>query len=109
MSSRDKPIPEPGDNRDNANSASSGSSNGDTPMLHSSIGSGLLAQQPTPEAEEQITVTKVCPQCGGEYETGDRFCPRDGAPLRPKGGNDPLIGRVIADRYLILAKLGEGG
>ena len=33
----------------------------------------------------------------------------DGAPLRPKGGGDPLIGRVIADRYLILAKLGEGG
>jgi serine/threonine-protein kinase len=78
-------------------------------MLHTSIGSGLLAQQPTPEAEEQVAVIKVCPQCGGEYETGDRFCPRDGAPLRPKGGSDPLIGRVIADRYLILAKLGEGG
>ena len=110
MSSRDKPIPDPGDARDNADSASSGSTNhGDTPMLHASIGSGLLAQQPTPEAEEQIAVIKVCPQCGGEYETGDRFCPRDGAPLRPKGGSDPLIGRVIADRYLILAKLGEGG
>jgi serine/threonine-protein kinase len=78
-------------------------------MLRTSIGSGLLAQQPTPEAEEHISVIKVCPQCGGEYETGDRFCPRDGAPLRPKGGSDPLIGRVIADRYLILARLGEGG
>jgi serine/threonine-protein kinase len=29
--------------------------------------------------------------------------------LRPKAGGDPLIGRVIADRYLVLARLGEGG
>jgi serine/threonine protein kinase len=103
-------MPDPGDARDKADSVSSGSNaESDTPMLHTSIGSGLLAQQPTPEADEQIAVTKVCPQCNEEYETGDRFCPRDGAPLRPKGGSDPLIGRVIADRYLILAKLGEGG
>jgi serine/threonine-protein kinase len=51
----------------------------------------------------------VCPQCGSEYVTSDRFCPRDGSPLRPKAGDDPLIGRVIADRYLMLARLGEGG
>jgi Serine/threonine protein kinase len=110
MPSRDKPHPEPGDTREPTRSGESGHSNdSDRPVLQSSIGSGLLAQQPTPEADEHVTVTKVCPQCGGEYETGDRFCPRDGAALRPKGGGDPLIGRVIADRYLILAKLGEGG
>jgi serine/threonine-protein kinase len=78
-------------------------------VLPSSIGSGLLAQQPTPPAEETVAVAKVCPQCGSEYETGDRFCPKDGSPLRPKTGGDPLIGRVIADRYLVLARLGEGG
>jgi serine/threonine-protein kinase len=78
-------------------------------ILPSNIGSGLLAQQPTPHAEETVAVAKVCPQCGGEYETGDRFCPKDGSPLRPKSGGDPLIGRVIADRYLVLARLGEGG
>ena len=81
----------------------------DPPMLKSSIGSGLLAQQPTLPPEQAVAVAKVCPQCGGEYETGDRFCPKDGSPLRPKGGGDPLVGRVIADRYLILAQIGQGG
>ena len=78
-------------------------------LLHNGLGSGLLAQQPTPSADEAVAVAKVCPQCGGEYETGDRFCPKDGSPLRPKSGGDPLVGRVIADRYLVLALLGEGG
>lgn len=78
-------------------------------LVPSGLGSGLLAQQPTPDADEAVAIARVCPQCGGEYETGDRFCPKDGTPLRPKAGGDPLVGRVIADRYLILAPLGEGG
>jgi serine/threonine-protein kinase len=78
-------------------------------MLPSSLGSGLLAQQPTPQADETVAVEKICPQCGTEYETVDRFCPKDGSPLKPKAAGDPLIGRVIADRYLVLARLGEGG
>jgi serine/threonine protein kinase len=79
------------------------------PLTASALGSGLLAQQPTPAADEAIAVVKVCPQCGSEYETGDRFCPKDGTSLRPKAAGDPLIGRVIADRYLVLARIGEGG
>ena len=51
---------------------------------------------------------KVCPQCGTEYETAARFCPNDGTALRPKG-SDTLIGRVLADRYHILKRIGEGG
>src|SRR5215510_2889035 len=81
---------------------------GEEPVLQTSIGSGLL-KQATSTTDEHVVVAKVCPQCGGEYETGDRFCPKDGAPLRPKGSADPMIGRIIADRYLILARLGEGG
>jgi serine/threonine-protein kinase len=78
------------------------------PLRASALGSGLLAKQPTPEPEAIAAVAKVCPQCGTEYETGSRFCIKDGSPLRPKAGNDPLVGRVIADRYLMLARLGEG-
>jgi serine/threonine-protein kinase len=82
----------------------------DAPLAPSNLGSGLLAHTQTPSGpNETVAVAKVCPQCGNEYLTSDRFCPRDGSPLRPKTGDDPLIGRIIADRYLILAKLGEGG
>jgi serine/threonine-protein kinase len=82
----------------------------DAPLAPSNLGSGLLAHAPTPSGPtETVAVAKVCPQCGNEYLTADRFCPRDGSPLRPKAGDDPFIGRIIADRYLILAKLGEGG
>jgi len=70
---------------------------------------GYFARQPTPQPGQAIAVPKVCPHCGGEYETDARFCPRDGTALRPKGGGDALIGRVIADRYHVLKVVGEGG
>ena len=89
--------------------AAVGSGEFDDGLLRESIGSGLIKQAPTPTTAEHVSVLKVCPQCGTEYETGDRFCAKDGAPLRPKVSGDPMIGRVIADRYLILARLGEGG
>jgi serine/threonine-protein kinase len=93
-----------------AGSGASGAAGVTDPHLtESALGSGLLAQQPTPTADEAIAVAKVCPQCGSEYETGDRFCPKDGTSLRPKAAGDPLIGRVIAERYLVLARIGEGG
>jgi predicted Ser/Thr protein kinase len=53
-------------------------------------------------------VSKICPQCGTGYDNDQRFCPRDGASLKGKAGAD-LVGLVIADRYLIVRKLGEGG
>lgn len=55
-----------------------------------------------------MSALKTCPQCGSEYELDVMFCPRDGSTLRvPVGGG--LEGSIIADRYHILRKLGEGG
>ncbi len=76
-------------------------------LAESGLGSGLLARQST-ATEESVAVLKVCPHCANEYETAARFCPSDGTALRPKGA-DSLIGRVLADRYHILKRIGEGG
>jgi len=51
---------------------------------------------------------KTCPQCGKEYDEDTKFCPTDGSTLRFVAGDD-IIGSVIADRYHVLRKLGEGG
>ena len=53
---------------------------------------------------------KNCPTCNATYEDGSVFCPADGTTLRSLAENqDDLVGTVIADRYLITEKLGEGG
>jgi len=111
---RDSAAPTPvtasdGEHRDDAAASLDETEEQPTPLLQSHIDSGRIAAQPTPTSQGGVAVAKVCPQCGSEYETTDRFCPRDGSPLRPKSGDDPLVGRVIADRYLVLAPLGEGG
>ncbi len=52
---------------------------------------------------------KICPTCGTEYPLSERFCPRDGTALRSASASTDLMGTVVADRYHILKKLGEGG
>ena len=52
---------------------------------------------------------KVCPQCGTEYPANARFCEIDGTALRSATQGTDLIGAIVADRYHILKKLGEGG
>ncbi len=51
---------------------------------------------------------KTCPVCSSEWPDDTRFCPKDGSTLRVAEGAD-LIGSIIADRYHIEKKLGEGG
>lgn len=51
---------------------------------------------------------KTCSTCGKEYPDDTRFCPDDGTTLRSTGTAD-LVGSVVADRYHITGKLGEGG
>jgi serine/threonine-protein kinase len=56
-----------------------------------------------------VSSLKICPQCGAEYELDQRFCPQDGTTLRLQNGTGDLVGSIVADRYHVLRKLGEGG
>ena len=52
----------------------------------------------------------VCPKCHAEHDEKLATCPVDGAPLGPSVASaDPMIGRLLADRYKVLRTIGEGG
>jgi eukaryotic-like serine/threonine-protein kinase len=52
---------------------------------------------------------KTCPLCSTEYPDDLRFCPNDGQTLRSSSPGQDLVGQVLADRYHVVKKLGEGG
>jgi len=52
---------------------------------------------------------KICPVCSRQYPDDIRFCQDDGTTLRAAGPTSSLVGQVIADRYHVTKKLGEGG
>lgn len=52
---------------------------------------------------------KICPVCSTEYPDDVKFCPNDGQTLRAAAPASDLVGQVVADRYHVLRKLGEGG
>ena len=57
-----------------------------------------------------------CPRCGHAADAALgplNFCPECGQDLRGAAADEPsssaLLGKVVADRYRLLALLGEGG
>lgn len=56
-----------------------------------------------------MSANKICPTCNAEYPATERFCPKDGTALRASSDTTDLVGSVIAERYHVLEKLGEGG
>ena len=50
----------------------------------------------------------ACPKCLSVFRAGFPRCPLDGSVLQTLD-EDPLIGFVLADRYVIEALIGEGG
>ena len=76
--------------------------------------SGSYARSPAGGAD-----LRVCPGCGTEYppagpnEPAVSFCPNDGFAILRKAdviasGGDLLLGRTVAQRYTIVARLGTG-
>ena len=52
---------------------------------------------------------KVCPVCSTEYGDDVRFCKNDGSGLRGLSPAGDLVGQILAERYHVIKKLGEGG
>ncbi len=60
---------------------------------------------------------KVCPACRVDYGGGEVFCPVDATRLvttsqitiNPLNPDDPLLGTVLAGKYLVKRRIGEGG
>ena len=52
---------------------------------------------------------KICPVCATEYPDDIKFCQNDGTTLRAAAPAANLVGQVVADRYHVVKKLGEGG
>ena len=52
----------------------------------------------------------ACTKCGEQLTPDARFCPRCGSAVIAvsKVVVDPLVGQTIADRYLVLDKIGQG-
>ena len=53
---------------------------------------------------------KKCPKCANTYDDTAEFCPLDSTPLSADDAEpDPLLGKLIASRYLITEKIAQGG
>lgn len=70
---------------------------------------GRRLPMPAPAVSSHaVSIAKVCPQCGEQYEASVGFCPRDGTALASTSELN-LVGKVVGGRYRVISQLGEGG
>ncbi|HEY9719446.1 MAG TPA: serine/threonine-protein kinase [Trichormus sp.] len=68
-----------------------------------------MTQEPPAGFTQRVNIEKkYCPKCYQQFEGNIPVCPDDGALLRG-AKNDPLIGKVFADKYEVNSVLGLGG
>src|SRR5207244_13226160 len=72
-------------------------------------GSSLPRPPGKPTGPRRDSYVQLWPVCATQYADDVRFCPNDGQTLRSSGPTEDLVGQVIADRYHVVKKLGEGG
>jgi tRNA A-37 threonylcarbamoyl transferase component Bud32 len=75
-----------------------------------------LSDDTTPEQDGAVGL--VCPRCGRRFDdngtpAGQPRCPEDDTPLvrladMAAADGDPMLGRVLAGRFTVLAKIGAG-
>src|SRR3569832_579404 len=52
---------------------------------------------------------RQCPQCGEIFQHGQVYCETDGTSLVEYVPADPMLGKLVDERYLIERLLGVGG
>jgi len=67
-----------------------------------------MPQEPSASTQKVNIEKKYCPKCYQQFEGVIANCPDDGAVLRG-AKNDPLIGKVFAEKYEVNSVLGLGG
>src|SRR5579871_2140121 len=63
----------------------------------------------TPISLSPPAATPNCKQCGATMDPGQNFCGSCGTAQGEAAAPDPLVGRVVAERYRIDSLVGRGG
>ena len=64
---------------------------------------------PTTMPAHDMTGTITCAGCQHAYSETALFCPNCGRPKVREAVADPLLGKVLGDRFLVQELLGQGG
>jgi len=60
-------------------------------------------------AHEMIPANVTCAHCRQEFAATALFCPNCGTPRVRESAADPLVGKLLGERFLVVDRLGHGG